>query len=430
MTNPADDPQTTASLRWINMLSKRASLEAAVEEVVTNGQKALQAQPHLAIVFISAAFASEHSRLMPLLAEHLPGVPIIGCGGGGVVGMFDDEPQELEDYPALSLSLAYLPDVAVRTFHVPTSALPDLDGPPTAWVDLIGVSPSDRPHFILLAEPFARGINDLLQGLDFAYPGSVKVGGLASAGTNGNQSLFQNYRLYHEGVVGVALSGNIEMKAIVAQGCRPIGQTYRVAESQRNIMLGLALPEVDYTDRDDSIRPPLKVLQDLVDDLSPKDRELAKHSLFIGLASNEFKQTLEPGDFLIRTLIGVDPQIGAIAIGDKVRTGQRIQFHVRDAEASAEDLEVLLQQYCNQIGKAQAIGALIFSCLGRGEQLYKQPNFDSGLFKRYLGSVPLGGFFCNGEIGPVGGNTFLHGFTTVFGIFYPASSFDNSSQKD
>ncbi|MGB6166651.1 MAG: FIST C-terminal domain-containing protein, partial [Geitlerinemataceae cyanobacterium] len=117
-----------------------------------------------------------------------------------------------------------------------------------------------------------------------------------------------------------------------------------------------------------------------------------------------------------RNLIGVDPRMGAIAIGDRVRPGQRIQFHLRDAQTSAEDLEVLLQKYQNSHDGTATAGALMFACLGRGEGLYGEPDFDSRLFQKHLKDVSLSGFFCNGEIGPVGGTTFLHGYTSVFGI--------------
>ena len=162
---------------------------------------------------------------------------------------------------------------------------------------------------------------------------------------------------------------------------------------------------------------PLIVLRNLIESLSEEDRMLAQHSLSVGVAMDEFKLSLQPGDFLIRSILGVDPTVGAIAIGDRVRPGQRLQFHLRDAQASAEDLEWLLQRYQKQTqSEPAAVGALMFACLGRGEGLYGQPNFDSQLFKRYLRDIPLGGFFCGGEIGPVGGSTFLHGYTSVFGI--------------
>lgn len=416
-------PNTTP-MQWACALSTRPSLEAAVAEVVEQAQRSLQQPPDLGLVFISSAFSSEFSRLLPLLQERLPGLTLIGCGGGGIVGVDRDlNAKEIEGSPALSLSLAVLPGVKIRTFHITAENLPDLDSSPDAWIDAIGVSVAEQPQFILLADGFSARINDLLQGLDFAYPGSVKVGGLASTGASSSAiGLFCQDQFYREGTVGLALSGNIVLETIVAQGCRPIGQPYRVIEAERNIVLGLeAQPDSPSgysgsTVLQQSKRTPLEVLQELIQDLSEEDRLLAQHSLFVGVAQSEFKQTLEHGDFLIRQLLGVDPRVGAIAIGDRIRSGQRIQFHLRDAKTSAEDLEVLLQRYQQQPRDHSAQGALLFSCLGRGEGLYGEPHFDSRMLQRYVNQIPIGGFFCSGEIGPVGNNTFLHGYTSVFGI--------------
>jgi len=394
-------------MQWVNALSTRPSLEAAIGDVVEQATSLLQASVDLGLVFISSAFASEYSRLLPLLQERLPDIKVlIGCSGGGVIGMTPTGVQEMETQPALSLTLAHLPAVEVQAFHVLGDNLPDLDSPPNAWVDFIGVPPSPTPQFILLSDPFSSSITEFLQGLDFAYPGSNKVGGLVSGGSIGSQmGLFLNDRLYRQGTVGVALSGNVMLETIVAQGCRPIGKPYQVTNSDRNIILEL-----------DS-QQPLVVLRDLISQLNEADRTLAQHSLFIGLAMDEFKQDLQQGDFLIRNILGVDPRVGAIAIGDRVRPGQRLQFHLRDAMASAQDLQWLLERYQQQNQSPVApAGALMFSCLGRGEGLYGQPNFDSQLFTRYVKDIPLCGFFCNGEIGPVGGSTFLHGYTSVFGI--------------
>lgn len=412
----------TDQMKWASVLSTRPSLEAAIDEVVEQAQNSLQIAADLGLVFVSSAFASEFSRLMPLLRERLSVPVLIGCSGGGVVGTNrQGNPEEIEGEAALSLSLAHLPGVHIQSFHVSLDQLPDLDGPPDAWIDLVGVSPAEKPHFIILADPFSSGINDLLQGLDFAYPGSVKVGGLASAGSiSGGSGLFCDYRRYEEGAVGVALSGNIVLEAIVAQGCRPIGQPYRIAEGERNIVLQLEAPSALDEPACDQTKTPLEVLQSVFEGLSTEDRMLAQNSLFVGIARNEFKRTLEHGDFLIRNLLGVDPKVGAIAIGDRVRTGQRIQFHLRDAQTSAEDLEMLLERYqVTATASPPPVGALMFACLGRGEGLYGEPNFDSDLFSHYVKQAPLSGFFCNGEIGPVGDSTFLHGYTSVFCICRP-----------
>jgi small ligand-binding sensory domain FIST len=403
-------------MKWVSALSTRPSLEAAVQEVVDQAQQELQETAELGLVFISAAFASEYSRLMPLLNDRLSVPVLIGCGGGGIVGVGAGQVQEVEQEPALTLCLAHLPGVQVHSFWIRESELPDLDSPPQTWIDQIGIAPEAQPSFILLADPFSSQVNDLLQGLDFAYPGSAKVGGLASGRSmRGGSGLFFNHRYCEEGTVGCALSGNISLKTIVAQGCRPIGPVFRVIEGEQNIVL-----QVQEEARSNCATTPLEALQNIIRDLGVKDRELAQHSLFVGVAYSEFQIELEAGDFLIRNLLGVDPRAGAIAIGDRVRSGQRIQFHLRDAQASAEDLELLLQRYKQQNQIETISGALMFSCLGRGERLYNKPNFDSGLFQQYLGEVPLSGFFCNGEIGPIGGSTYLHGYTSVFGVFCEA----------
>ncbi|MFZ4676437.1 MAG: FIST signal transduction protein [Nodosilinea sp.] len=410
-----DFPQPShPPMEWANAVSTRPSLEGAVKDVVEQLKGQLTAAPDLGLVFISSSFTSEFARLLPLLQDLLPIPVLVGCSGGGIVGMdAHGQPQELEDTPALSLTVARLPGVLLRSFHTLSGDLPDLDSPPAAWAELIGVAPEQNPHFILMADPFSSSVTDLLQGLDFAYPSGVKIGGLASVdGFNRHSGLFCDRTLYTEGMVGVALAGPVVLDTIVAQGCRPIGPVYRVDKAERNILLALGDPEDG-----DSSRPPLELLQAMFETLSDGDRKLAQSSLFIGIAQDSFKLSFDPGDFLIRTLLGVDPKVGAIAVGDRLRPGQRVRFHLRDARTSAADLEHLLQNYQRQsLGRPSPTGALMFSCMGRGEGLYDQVNFDSGLFAQYLPEIPLGGFFCGGEIGPVGQTTFLHGFTSVFAI--------------
>ncbi|MGL5032549.1 MAG: FIST N-terminal domain-containing protein, partial [Microcystaceae cyanobacterium] len=207
-------------MQWVNSLSTRPSLEAAVNEVVANVRRSLTASPDLGIVFLSSAFASEYSRLVPLLLEKLPLPVLIGCGGGGIVGMGSrHQVLEIEQNPALSLTVASLPGVKVRPFTIDSLELPDLDSSPQRWIDLVGVAPLEIPHFILLCDPFMSGITDLLAGLDFAYPQAVKIGGLASGNAMNNQgNLFFFNReqasatLYAQGAIGVALSGNIQVE--------------------------------------------------------------------------------------------------------------------------------------------------------------------------------------------------------------------------
>ena len=410
-------------MKWASAISTHVSLETAVKEVSTAAKAELGESPDLALVFVSLAFASEYSRLAPLLQVQLPDAHIIGCSGSGVIGMDGGFPEEVERGAAISLTLAYLPNVDIKRFHLTESDLPDLDSPPGRWSELLEVAPESDPSFIVIADPFSSGTSELLQGMDFTYPTSVKVGGLAAVESMSRRSgLFCGDRFYQDGIVGLALSGEIAIEAIVAQGCRPVGELYRVSEGEGNVVLQLTAD----SDEDGLLaQTPLEVLQSIFQGMEEEDRELAQNALFIGVAQSGFKPRLARGDFLIRTLVGVDPRNGAIAVADKIRPGMRIQFHIRDAQTSAEDLENMLRRYRverleNNLDsdrpKLSPVGALLFSCTGRGEALYDEPNFDSDLFERYLGPLPIGGFFCNGEIGPVGSTTFLHGFTSVFGI--------------
>lgn len=413
----------TQQFQWLNALSTRASLEGAIDEVIAQIKSQLIGTVDIGFLFISAAFTSEYSRVIPLLTEKLPIKVLIGCGGVSIIGTdATGQPQELEDQPALSLTVAHLPDVRVLPFHLTDQDIPDLDSSPDVWTELFGVQAAAEPSFVLFADPFASNVSDLLAGLDFAYPNAPKVGGLASSGGIGMANGLFCYEagksektLFREGTVGVTLAGNIQMDTIVAQGCRPIGEVYQIAQSERNIITELSIEKDNQT----KYGAPLKLLQELLSELDAEDQVLAQDSLFVGVAMDEFKQKLIHGDFLIRNLLGVDPKAGAMAIGDRIRMGQRIQFHLRDAETSAEDLSVLLRRYQEKSDLQQPFGALMFTCLGRGKGLYGELNFDANLFTSVFPQPNLGGFFCNGEIGPVGDRTFLHGYTSVFGILHP-----------
>ncbi|MFM7381805.1 MAG: FIST N-terminal domain-containing protein [Microcystaceae cyanobacterium] len=167
-------------MQWVNALSTRPSLEAAVNEVVGAIQAQLSAPPQLGIVFLSSTFASDYPRLVPLLLEKLPLPVLLGCGGAGIIGMKGTLPLEIEQTPALSLMVASLPEVTVQPFQINPDQLPDLDSPPQHWWELLEVAPEHHPHFLLLCDPMTSGLTDLLAGLDFAYPQAVKIGGVAS----------------------------------------------------------------------------------------------------------------------------------------------------------------------------------------------------------------------------------------------------------
>lgn len=374
------------------------ALERASDEIWTQLD---QRTPDLLLVFVSPHYPEPDSLLMALLRQQFTDTLVLGCSAGGVLG----GGRELEQQAAVALVAARLPGVDLTPFQLELSDLPDPDAPPADWETLLACPGQPVPQFLVLADPFSFDPEPLLTGLDDTYPESVKLGALASGAENGRtHALYLGNTVYRSGAVGVALSGNLRLESVVAQGCRPIGQPLFVTAVDHNRILTL------------DGETPLEVLQNLYQTLPPADQALFRSHLVIGMALHEGSYYRQ-GDFLVRNLIGIDRDSSALAINALPPLNGVVQFQVRDARAAAEELEQLLARAAN--GPTPA-GALLFSCLGRGQGLYGEPDYDSRVFTRHFGPVPLGGFFGNGEIGPLHGATFLHGFTSAFGLFRAA----------
>lgn len=387
-------------MRWAATIAEESRLELAVDSAAGEVLEQLDhRQPDLALVFVAPPYSERSEQVVDLLGQWFGDAVVLGCSAGGVIG----GGRECERSSALALTGACLPDVTLTPFHLQNASLPDPDAPVTAWEALLGIPMNRRPHFLLLGDPRSFNPEPLLTGLDLTYPESCKLGGLASgADHNRAHCLYLNGAIHRSGLVGVALHGNLEVDAVVAQGCRPIGQPLFATAVEHNRILSL------------DGRSPLEIMQTLYQELDAGDQALFAHSLFLGLAMREGGAHYRQGDFLIRNLIGIDPDSGALALGALPQPNGVVQFHLRDAVTAAEELDALLARAATG---PSPDGALLFSCLGRGEQLYGEPDHDSHMFARHFGPLPLGGCFCNGEIGPVQGTTFLHGYTSVFALF-------------
>ena len=389
-------------MKWCSALSCAPETSPAVAEVVARVRDELGgAAPQLVLAFLSPhhAFAAAHDAL----TSAFPGAAILGSSARSVIGAG----RELEEASGLAVAAARLPDVGIHPFHLRNEELPAPDEAPAWWRERLGLAHGVQPSFVLLADPFSCDAETLVAGLDASFPGAPKIGGLASAASEpGGNALLGAGRVADEGVVGVALHGELEVDTIVAQGCRPIGHPLFVTRARDQLLF-----EIDG-------RKPADVLQVIFDAADERDRELFRTSLFLGIEMKEALSEYHQGDFLVRNLVGLDARTGALVVGARLHDGQVVQFHLRDAETSARDLEERLARYRSvQPAPPSDAGALLFSCLGRGQVLYGQPDHDSAAFARHLGRIPLAGFFCNGEIGPVEGRTFLHGYTSAFGIF-------------
>jgi small ligand-binding sensory domain FIST len=392
------------TMRWASATSDLPDPGAAAEEVASALRDELGGEPDLAFLFCSEAYGAGIPRIADALRGALGGV-LLGCSARSVIG----GGHEIEDRPAVAASAARLPHVTIRPLRVAGEGFPQGT---EAWCDAFDLDPGVRPSFVLLADPWTCDAEALVQQLDRDFPGAVSVGGLASGAERpGDNALLLEHRVHSDGLVGVALWGDLVLDGVVAQGCRPIGHPMFVTRSRSHL-----LTELDG-------RSPMEVLRALYAASCARDQALMQSSLFLGIEMRPELHEYHRGDFLIRNLVGADPDGGALAVAATLHEGQVVQFHLRDADTSAADLEERLVRYRRHSGPGGApAGALLFSCLGRGAGLYGRPDHDSDAFRRHLGAVPVGGFFCNGEIGPVAQRSFLHGYTSAFGIFRPLSS--------
>ena len=395
----------TSRMVWASALSEQVPLDAAADEACGALIAALGGvQPDVIFVFVSALHAARYTRLAPLLRQHFPDAVLFGCSGGGIVG----DGHEVEQAVALSLVAAHLPNVELVPFALtPTElASPELDA--AGWRARLGIEPAHQPSFILLPDPFPVETDRLLDGLDAAFPRCPKVGGLASGGRPmARNALFLNDDIRPEGLIGLALYGDVALDPVVAQGCRPIGPPYKITERERNLLLEL-----------DGL-PALSRLEALFSALSGADQELFQQTPLVGLGVDPSRASPRHGEYLIRNLIGLDRKRGLIGVGAMLEPGQVLRFHVRDATSADEDLRELLGRYQRESTAEPPAGALLFSCLGRGEGLYGAPDHDSQVFRELIGDLPMGGLFCNGEIGPVQDRSHLHGYTSAFALFRP-----------
>jgi small ligand-binding sensory domain FIST len=373
-------------MRWSSAVSSAARLDEAVADTAARVRRELgDVALDLAIAFVSPHHMERYDAVPALVRAALEPRTLVGCSAGGVIG----GGHEIEGDPGFSLTAAELPGVAITAFHTEEPVPPDVPADPP-------------PQLVVFPEPFSFDAETFLHLIDHRLPGSTVIGGIASgARQRGQNALFLNDAVHRDGLVGVALTGDIVIDTVVAQGCRPIGEPMFVTRAERNFLY-----EVDG-------RSPAALLSDLHRRASPRDKELFRSSLFLGIVMRE-QEEYGQGDFLIRNVLGLDGKTGAVAVGALLRPGMVVQFHLRDARTSAEDLDAMLGRYAGK-----PAGSLLFSCLGRGVNLYGRADHDTDLARTHLGDVPLGGFFCNGEIGPVQGTTYLHGYTSAFGLFRP-----------
>jgi small ligand-binding sensory domain FIST len=346
-------------------------------------------------------FFPHAKQVLEILRVHARIPLLAGCSSQGLIA----GKQEVEEDAGLILGLYALPGAELKAFHFSQEQVEEANGP-GYWRLETGIEPEQTNGWLVFIDPFHLDSEAWIKTWNEGYAPLPIMGGLASSGSHEQTTqVYLNGEVFEEGGVAISIGGVVSLIGVTSQGCTPIGETWTLTRVEQNIIHEIGN------------RPAYQVLAETFNGLSAEEQNQARGNLFIGLVVNEYLEEFHRGDFLIRNLIGADPRSGSIAVGALPRLGQTVQFQRRSAAAATEDMEALLARARSNLTAATVYGGCLCSCNGRGRDLFGRPNHDAELVQQRLGPMGLTGFFCNGEIGPVGQRSFLHGFTASLALF-------------
>jgi len=403
------DVSATASIEIAVGISESVDPVEAASEAADRAAAGLEGGCDLCLVFASGPHLSMAKWVLSEVHERLEPRNLIGCGAAGTLAAG----REIEEGAGLAVWAASLPGAELSTIHVTAErdgddfrllGLPAELAPrgPDREADEHGIVRRDQA-LIVLADPYSFPSEVLLRAFERSRPGTPVLGGLSSAAFAGGSVLMQDGEVHSGGAVGAVVSG-AQVLPCVSQGAAPVGPEMTVTAAQANVIGELAS------------KPALERLSEVIAALPEREQALAANGVLLGIVIDENRPEYVRGDFLVRPIIGADREAGTIAIGERVRIGQTVRLHVRDAASADEDLRSALRDQSHALGAEGAAGALLFTCNGRGSHMFEVPDHDAGALEDALGA-PTAGFFCAGEIGPVGGRNFLHGFTATMAVF-------------
>ena len=386
----------TARARPAAATSTLPETRAAAVEVAGRVRDGLDgASADLAVVFLSAEHAPYAEQAAAAIADILRPGALAGATGQAVIGTG----RELEGRPAISLLATSLPGGRARVHHL--SVRDTGDGPAVEVpADLV---PAPGEPMLLIADPYTFPADAFLEGVAGRFGSAVAVGGLASGASGpGGHALVCGRRVLRHGAVAVVLEGGASLRVLVSQGCAPVGPEMVITSAEGNVVRELAG------------RPAYERLTEIVAGLDEHGRGLVQNGLLAGLVIDENRAEYGSDDYLMRAVMGGDAESGSLVVGDTVRVGQTFRFHVRDADSADAELRAALRASSGGADPPEA--ALLFACNGRGTNMFADADHDAAAVAAELGPIPLAGMFCAGEIGPVGGQTFLHGFTATMAL--------------
>ena len=370
-----------------------------VVKVVEECREAVGGKTSCVFAFASSDWQPHLKDFLEIVQVHGHAPLVVGSSADGLIGVGEED----ENVSGFSLLFLNLPNTTVKCTRVTQDQVEGAGGG-EYWTEVTGIDPKDVAGWLMLSNPFHIDSEAWLKSWNSTYSDVPCFGGLASGGREPEEMfLLENGQLSEAGGLAISFSGGVKIGGIVSQGCRPIGEPYTITEVDDNVLLGIAS------------RGAYEVLEETFEALADDEKERAQRNILAGLAMNESVEEHEGGQFLVRSILGGDPDAGALALGALPRVGQTLQFQVRDKDAADEELRRLCSDYLSAEGEPFA--GLLFTCSGRGARMFGVPNHDAGVIEDTFGKIPLAGLFCNGEIGPVGGTNFVHGFTASAALF-------------
>jgi small ligand-binding sensory domain FIST len=359
----------------------------------------------LGLVFLAPKFFPHAAQILELLRVHAQIPLLVGCSSTSLIV----KDREIEDAAGLVLGLYFLPASELKAVRFTQEEVEEANGP-GYWHVETDLTADRTNGWLAFVDPFHLDAEAWLRQWNEAYAPLPIVGGLASGDfTEQTTQVYLNGQVFEAGGVAVSFGGNVELASVISQGCKPIGETWTITKAEQNLIQEIAN------------RPAYEVLAETFNRLPSEEQKKAQRNLFVGLVINEYLEEFHRGDFLIRNIVGANPQSGTLAVGASPRAGQTIQFQRRDAATGTEDIESLLQRTKRRLEGKTIYGGCLCCCNGRGHRLFGEPNHDARHVQEMLGPLAVTGFFCNGEIGPVGERNFLHGYTASLALFVKKS---------
>lgn len=370
--------------------------------VASLGSQMEEFKPNFATIFWTPDYFDYSADFCEELQLHLKIPVVTGCSSSGL--LLDD--REYEGGRGVTVSLHHLPDTEIKSMVIePELMKKAVDG--NFWRNQTPFDPGKVNSFLIWADPMTFDSEKWLKSWGETFQNRPAFGGLAAgvASPELRVQLYLNGRLIENGGVVIGFEGPVGLRGLTSQGCLPIGEPRPITRSHQHVIEQIGN------------RPAFKVLAETLKQIPPEEQVLLKGNLFMGLAFNEYQESFREGDFLIRNLMEADPVSGNLVVAANFRPGQTIQFQKRDSTTASRELQTLLERLKLEIGDKVTHGAILCSCLGRGSGLFEKDNHDTSMIVDALGDIGINGFFANGEIGPVSGQNFLHGFSATLGVF-------------